>query len=216
LNEDEWLTSADPSAMLDHLKGKVSDRKLRLFACACCRRMSPLVAHEDLRRGIETAEQYADRRATYQEMVWAAKAAERAGCSLPRNERGWVNAVWTTTAMGLWYWLRPFGRTVRTVRHLLSCDVEQAIHQARLLRDIFGNPFRPPPALDPTWLTDRVVHVARGIYDERDFTRLPELAGALEEAGCTDAGILEHCREGGEHVRGCWVMDFLLASDCPA
>jgi hypothetical protein len=52
--------------------------------------------------------------------------------------------------------------------------------------------------------------IARAIYDGRAFERMPILADALEDAGCGDADILRHCREPGEHVRGCWVVDLLL------
>jgi hypothetical protein len=81
-----------------------------------------------------------------------------------------------------------------------------------LLRDIFGNPFRPV-ALDPAWLAwndGAVQKMAQVIYDARRFSALPILADALEDAGSDNADILAHCRGGGEHVRGCWVVDLLL------
>jgi hypothetical protein len=81
--------------------------------------------------------------------------------------------------------------------------------QAESLRDIFGNPFRLA-TLDRSWLTSTVTSLAQAIYDDRAFDRLPILADALEDAGCTDQDILAHCRGGGEHVRGCWVVDLLL------
>jgi len=84
---------------------------------------------------------------------------------------------------------------------------------AAMLRDIFGPlPFRPVP-LEPTWLTPTVVKLAQTIYDRYAFNRLPVLADALEEAGCTKADILAHCRQPGEHVRGCWVVDLLLGKE---
>jgi hypothetical protein len=78
-----------------------------------------------------------------------------------------------------------------------------------LLRDIFGNPFRPVEA-DPAWLTSDVVALARGIYEEKAFDRMPILADALQDAGCNNDDVLAHCREPGEHVRGCWVVDLVL------
>jgi hypothetical protein len=81
-----------------------------------------------------------------------------------------------------------------------------------LLRDILGNPFCPR-VIDPHWLTwndGTVAKLAENIYAERTFDRLPILADALEEAGCTDADILGHCRSDGPHARGCWVIDLLL------
>jgi hypothetical protein len=80
-----------------------------------------------------------------------------------------------------------------------------------LLREIFVNPFRPV-AVDPSWLRwhdGTVAKVATTIYEERAFDRLPVLADALEEAGCRNADILNHCRQPGPHVRGCWVVDLL-------
>jgi len=85
-----------------------------------------------------------------------------------------------------------------------------------ILHDIFGNPFRPT-ALDPAWRTPTVTALATAAYEDRhlpagmlDADRLAVLADALEEAGCDNADILDHCRDGGPHVRGCWVVDLLL------
>jgi hypothetical protein len=78
-----------------------------------------------------------------------------------------------------------------------------------LVRCIFGNPFRPA-TLDPAWRTDTVVALARGIYDDRAFDRLPILADALQDAGCDNDDILNHCRDAGPHARGCWVVDLVL------
>jgi len=84
--------------------------------------------------------------------------------------------------------------------------------QSQLLRCVVGNPFRPV-AVDPPWLTSNVSALALGIYDERAFDRMPILADALEDAGCDDAEMLNHCREPGPHVRGCWVVDLLLGKE---
>jgi hypothetical protein len=78
-----------------------------------------------------------------------------------------------------------------------------------IVRDTFGNPFRPV-IMESGWLTTNAINLARTIYDGRAFDHLPILADALEEAGCTDADILTHCRQPGEHVRGCWVIDLML------
>ena len=81
--------------------------------------------------------------------------------------------------------------------------------QAALLRDIFGDPF-PPPAFDDAWRTPDLTALAEGIYRDKAFDRMPELADALEAAGCHDAAILGHCRGPGLHARGCWVLDLVL------
>src|SRR5262249_15547114 len=82
---------------------------------------------------------------------------------------------------------------------------------AAILRDIIPKPLmRQRVRRDCSWLTSNVTGLAQAIYDERACARLPILADALEDAGCTTADILGHCRGGGEHVRGCWVVDLVL------
>jgi hypothetical protein len=109
---------------------------------------------------------------------------------------------------------------VRAVPSLAASVVENAggerteeeSCQCAIIRDIFGNPFRPS-ILDPAWLTwhgSLLVSMARQVYDSRDFMDMPILADALEEAGCTNQDILGHCRSGCEHVRGCWVVDLVM------
>jgi hypothetical protein len=87
--------------------------------------------------------------------------------------------------------------------------------QLHLLRDILGNPFRPA-AIDPAWLrvNDQAVQrIAQQIYEERRFADMPILADALEEAGCGEDHILDHCRKEREHARGCWLVDLILSKD---
>jgi hypothetical protein len=81
---------------------------------------------------------------------------------------------------------------------------------ANLLRDIFGNPFRPM-SIDPRCLTSSVIDLANGIYSERAFDRMPILADALMDGGCDSEEILNHCRADEQHVRGCWLLDLILA-----
>lgn len=81
--------------------------------------------------------------------------------------------------------------------------------EAEVLKDIFGNPFRPV-TIDSAWLSPYAVALARTIYEDRALDRMPELAEVLEAAGCDEVEILDHCRQPGPHVRGCWVVDALL------
>jgi hypothetical protein len=84
--------------------------------------------------------------------------------------------------------------------------------EASLLRNLLGNPFRPV-AFDPGWRTDTAVSLARRVYESRDFSLMPILADALQDAGCESADVLRHCREPGTHVRGCWVVDGVLGKE---
>ncbi|MDY3554234.1 hypothetical protein R5W24_003353 [Gemmata sp. JC717] len=80
--------------------------------------------------------------------------------------------------------------------------------QCDLIRDIFGHPLRPA-AISPYWLPPKVGTVAQDIYSEKAFDRMPLLADALQDAGCDNDDILNHCRSDGPHARGCWVLDLL-------
>ena len=95
------------------------------------------------------------------------------------------------------------GRSVKAAR------IRERQHQRRLIREIAGNPFQPV-AFDHSWLTSTVVALAQGVHNDRAFDRLPILADALQDAGCENVDILNHCRQPGTHVRGCWVIDLVL------
>jgi hypothetical protein len=78
--------------------------------------------------------------------------------------------------------------------------------------------FRPRPhhpvAFSPEWRTDAVAALAREMYSSEDFSVMPILADALQDAGCDDEQILSHCRDTSfAHVRGCWVVDLALAQE---
>ncbi|MBL8793687.1 MAG: hypothetical protein JNM56_07275 [Planctomycetia bacterium] len=89
---------------------------------------------------------------------------------------------------------------------------EDAAAQADLVREVFGNPFRPVKCL-PRWRSEVVVEPAQHIYDGHSFKRRKRLAEALENSGCDNAAMLDHCRQPGEHVRGCWCVDLILSKD---
>ncbi len=95
----------------------------------------------------------------------------------------------------------------------LDAKHQEELIVCQIIRDIFGNPFQPQPELETTWLScndGKIPKLAQSIYDERRFDEMPILADALEEAGCSNAEVLAHCRETEMHVRGCWVLDWLL------
>jgi hypothetical protein len=92
--------------------------------------------------------------------------------------------------------------------------------QCDLMRELFGNPFRPVQGVDSAWLVwqgGTVAQLAQTAYDERHLpegrlepARLAVVADALEDAGCTRAELLGHLRGPGPHVRGCWALDLVL------
>ncbi|MFO0824049.1 MAG: hypothetical protein U0792_13205 [Gemmataceae bacterium] len=92
----------------------------------------------------------------------------------------------------------------------LGNEDEERSRICDLLRDIFGNPFRPI-TFDAEWRSDTALSLAKHIYESRDFHTMPILADALQDAGCDNADILSHCRDPQQvHVRGCWVVDLVL------
>jgi hypothetical protein len=216
MTEAEWAASNDAVPMLVFLEGRITRRQEHLFACACCRRIWHLLSDEPCRNGVEIAERLADGLASREE--WAAhweeavekrqlgtygiNAAYNAGYPMPLGARHALTSAGATQAR----------EPVTQDGEWLAGVIAERTAQTVLLRDIFGNPFRPVAA-DPPWLTSTVVTLAEGIYAERAFDRLPILADALQDAGCENADILAHCRNDGPHVRGCWVVDLLLRKE---
>jgi hypothetical protein len=216
MTEAEWLACDDLRALLDYYAVKASQRKLRLFAAACCRRIWPLFTDRWSREAVETAEGFADGTADRHDFAVARETAEEAcrwakqRAADPAAQELAVAAARAAHAATLEL---PEEAARLAARHAAVAGREEvsALH-CRLFRDVIGNPFRPVE-LDPSWLhwKDRgVQRLARAVYEERRFHELPALGGALAEAGCTLAVVLDHCREPGEHVRGCWVVDMLL------
>jgi hypothetical protein len=207
MTEAEWLACTDPGLMLAFLRGKASDRKLRLFACACCRRHRSVLRGERNRRVLEAAEGFADGRVGRKDLEGVRRRWYTFDHPFPLT-RTWQMALSYATMTHSTPW------AAETAAHAAGAsgrpDRERLV-QADLLRDAFGNPFRPP-AVEPSWLAwgdGTVPQLARGVYDDRAFDRLPILADALEDAGCHDADVLGHCRRPGQHIRGCWVVDAL-------
>ncbi len=188
MNEAKWLESTRPRTMLRFLKGKVSERKLRLVAVAIHReyhRLDPRFGGPATSLAAEKAEAFAE-----------------AGSSVSTADR---------LKFGGYFILNPtaYGAASRLMENSEVPDT----FKCSILRDIFGPlPFRPI-VLDPSWLTPAVVNLARTIYEERTFVLLPILADALEEAGCDNADILQHCRGPGPHTRGCWPLGLLIGKN---
>jgi hypothetical protein len=210
MTEQEWLECADPQKMLEFLRGKASERKLRLFACAWCRSVWDLLVEDLFRAAVEAAERFADGLASRKDLAAAKKAS---GAALEGHGLAGVSGPAYCALACAWSTTRTPVASATLYPMWVFTEEAQRKLQASILRDLFGNPFRPV-AVNPTWLAwnrGTVVKLAQDIYDQRDFDRLPILADALEEAGCTDADILTHCRGPGPHVRGCWPVDLALA-----
>ena len=233
MTENDWLEGTDPTPMLEFMWGKATQRKLRLFAVACCRRIWTQMTDTRSRHAVDLAERSADEPVSDRELDLASGAAEGAYEDSLTNDEG--KAVGdddprTAAAAAASYASSPgtlgpehFSVVLEETAAAspVGADREKAAH-AVLLRDLFGNPFRPA-RLNLTSLAGDgglVVRLAQVAYEDRllpsgllDDARLAVLADALEEAGCSDAELLGHLREPGPHVRGCWLLDLLLAKE---
>ena len=211
MTRSEWLTATEPDRMLAFLRGRVSDRKFLLFACGCChlaRHVAPDVARlavPHLERAAEDALRARDRSAVVAGLV-ARVVGHRVPSALlaERADRHAAVAQQVAEALRTVEWCAQLGRgpldPTRVAAHPGQCGV---------LRDVVGDPF-DPAAPDPRWLTATVRGLAAAIDLDRAYDRLPILADALEDAGCDREGVLAHCRDGGPHFRGCWVIDLIL------
>jgi len=219
VTEAEWLACEDPQAMLGHLGSGVSARKGKLFDVAGGRRVWDLFPNATCRKGVETAERFADGLATWGEITKGCVLLKRQAYARGLEHTG-QRARWVAyhVAKG-----EPFSAVVsndviETLGHAATRGTkthvrkQERARQCGVLRDIFGNPFHPI-AFSQEWRTDTAIALARQMYDSRDFSTMPILADALQDAGCDNADILDHCRGSGPHVRGCWVVDLVLGKE---
>ena len=99
----------------------------------------------------------------------------------------------------------PFSRNTPTYQL-----IPEEFHSADLVREVFGNPFAPLSRFDRAWRSETVLQLAHHAQSTGDFSALPILADALEEAGCDSADLLDHLRGGDRHARGCWALELIL------
>jgi hypothetical protein len=219
MSEAEWLAGAAVWRMLYALDKKPQwDRKLRLFAVACCREVEHLLTDRRWQLAVEAAERFADAELSEEEL----KAAQDAALVTVKKPRGsspgkLAAAVADSYDPGAAFSCAKIARDL-AIRHVGEHEAKEAAsalvekQQCELLREVLGNPFRQI-VLSPAWLAwegGTVPELALAIYDRCRFSEMPYLGDALEEAGCTSTEVLDHCRRPAKHVRGCWVLDLVL------
>ncbi len=239
MTETEWLTCYTPTLLLAHVRGTLSQRKDRLLAVAICSVIGDALQDARSRFALEVAEAFADGMASTDELTKAyddavdalsdaASGNPEVGnydakviaadavtyCAAPDCSQISMRPV--HTADEIRYRAEPdcsylsmmtLQRALSAVAYRFSLDTDTPLI-LRLLHDVVGNPFRP--AVDVAWRNSTVTQLARAIYAERTFDRLPILADALEDTGCSVQEALDHLRDSGPHVRGCWVLDLAL------
>jgi hypothetical protein len=267
MNETTWLRAGTLLPLLVYLRGtespppqpcenislpegtlyggsspRLSPRKLRLFALACCRRLWRFPLDEVSRTILAAFGRYAEGKTGWGEYravcdtfvrplqsppatsVYPLSARrwtdEATGAFRAAREASWIVASRGAPSVPTWVldtcasfpddWdCRIVG--VRDPAWQAARNAEEK-EQVELLRHVIGNPFRPV-AVDPAWLyaNDGVAHkIVQVIHGEQRYEDLPFLADALEDAGCTNTDLLDHCRGPGPHFRGCWAVDLLV------
>jgi hypothetical protein len=221
MTETQWFVCDDPRQMIQFLShARWSERQARLFAVACCRQL-PKLPDDRLQRAIETSERFADSqvddvglcnvmRIARDVVEWEARhdmassqshAAEVVAATVQYPTEDY------TAVDELIAWARAEHSTPSDAR-----AIEDALRRTltSFVRDIASNPFRPV-TFTSEWRTDAAVTLARQMYESRDFSAMPILADALQDAGCNNDDMLNHCRDINQvHVRGCWVVDTVL------
>jgi hypothetical protein len=208
---DAWR-EATLQEVLKRVSGRLSARKARLIACAWARETEPAPGGTRS-QAILLAERFADGKASAHEL-----AAARFGGRFQAGHEAWPVCWSPDVDMDSFHLLSRTAAWATGILCILSATPlseglsEAETRLAHIIRDIVHESCRPvsiPPALK-VWTDGTVVKLARSIYDERAYDQMPILGDALEEAGCADQGILDHCRAEQSHVRGCWALDAVL------
>jgi hypothetical protein len=237
VTESEWLAATEPLTMLDFLRstGRADERSKRAVEIAE-QFADGLATWEQLVQAAYDALLLGLPRRVADKLVWyAAHAAYDSARNFTISDcehpawSGASGAAIDASAAAWWVAINAFAPGLafdngdEVINPMLLPEemrraADQASHvenaeQCRLLRCLFGNPFRPSPRIPArvlAWNDACVVKIATAIYEERSFDLMPILADALEDAGCDEAGVLEHLRGGGPHARGCFVLDAIL------
>jgi hypothetical protein len=229
MTEQQWLESGDLREMLEFLRNRASERKLRLFAVACCRHLPwslELLQEESafVQPLVKLAESFADGLLTRDEARVAQAAAQEKAkkrwdhlqcyviTAIACLEDRAIDAARIAADIASEIAYEAYVDKLRDSQAQEACEIPMDQPAAGWLRDICGNPFRSV-TFSLGWRTDTAVSMARQMYESQDFDGMPILADALQDAGCDNAPILEHCRGPGPHVRGCWAVDLILAKE---
>jgi hypothetical protein len=212
--EEEWTACSDPHRMLGFLgevmgRSKAGRRKVRLLLAACCRRVWHCFADSRGQKLIEASEFYADGSLSYRDFRQAWNGVFEA------HGRGAEGAHMACMASHYQIW--PAARD-GWPRRLAGESVLNPPEKAHLTRDIFGPLLFRRLMIESCVLTRELRALAETAYTERalpsghlDADHLAILSDALEDASCTERAVLDHLRSPGPHVRGCWVVDLILA-----
>lgn len=231
LTEHEWVASTTPNLLLAYLRPwRRYRRQLGLYVCAWYRQCWKLL-NDPCRDLISQSEQYAYGIVSTRELAAAKReVTKRAKKEWDETGRDGLAEVGPRLLKQLrldhlpgWEGMPPlqtwFVGTEEQRRANEKASSELRYLQVVLLRDVFGNPFRPV-RVDFSRITDSVRGLARAAYDDRrlpegvlSLDRLVTLADAVEAIRCADVDLIGHLRSPGPHVCGCWAVDLLVRDE---
>ena len=211
MTEAEWLTCEEPNPMIQFLRDRTSDRKYRLFSCGCYLNLwSRFPVAEIYRDVLRASEDYAEQRISKSQFKLARKKGDWEKAPRVTGEAWEVARNSAADCSDESY--ERVRRGDEWGHRIVRKRPEETVTQVGFIRDIFGNPFRPV-TFSPSWRTSTTVALASQMYESRDFSAMPILADALQDAECDSADVLDHCRGPGPHVRGCWVVELVLGKE---
>jgi hypothetical protein len=240
MTEAEWQSCEEPGPLLEQVFGRVSERKLRLFAVACCRQLWGASPDEATHVALSVAEHLAEtgslrvkksvvRVASGQTVIDCSASEPVKSLHVRSEEPAWKRVpasalnpllvfILEQTACGGWGTRQLFDWFITA----LEREGLSLARQAVLFRDIIPG-FSRPLVFQLEWLRwngGAVPGIAQAADDDRirpgqelDPCRLAILADALEDAGCDGPELLGHLRGPGPHVPGCWPVDLILSKD---
>jgi hypothetical protein len=226
MTEAEWFTPGDLRKHVALMWSRNRARKLRLFGVACCRPLEPWIYDPVMAKALLRAELFADGQlsaSTLKKWCQEVNGAEwrrRHSLSKPRSNAS-IRHQYAHAAV---YWACLETRHRRAADPWMVLVYHNQVFGAALVRsgpafahtallEVFGDPFRKVK-FNTKWRTDTAVLLARTMYESRDFSAMPILADALQDAGCDSDDVLNHCRDTNRaHVRGCWVVDLVLGKE---
>jgi hypothetical protein len=225
MTEEEWLACEETEDMRAVLVRLGNNRKLRLFAAAClgeCLHLLPgkeglyvfSLNEENAAVEVDETTWRTARGVCKHQGYSSGSEPERVLYAAVNPDAGWtaVGVAWHTASLLASAAMAPGGWTPTWSEQRSEHHTHIQRRQYQFLCDIFGIALRHV-SFDRSWHTSDVLAVARGIYQEKAFDRMPILADALQDAGCDNEEVLNHCRQPGVHVRGCWCVDLVRSVD---
>jgi hypothetical protein len=223
VTEAEWESETSSGRLIEQIRRsikltpKARGRKCRLAAIAMLHAFLADQEMPGLTPVMEAVERWCDDQGSHGEVSLAIVTAM---AHLPNGFDifpNWHTAVGYLDSLDAGVCLRGIASSTQVARgqtvaqQVLAPITPFVAVQCRIIREVFGNLARPLN-FSPEWRTGTAMSLARQMYDSREFSAMPILADALQDAGCDNDEVLSHCRDTSlTHVRGCWVVDLVLS-----